>query len=345
MKTPSVFRSLLRILLNELLKRRSIMTNFTEFALIEINVPISLVRYSKTIYKKYHFTENPLHFDAFLSTDALMHQPSAKLAIATVENNLDETDTETFYGRLLRENTSSNTMTVHLFSAFTHPLKQIYQENYAIESINLSDSLGNRAIQVNRNICHEITMDELLKQYYSRNYVHKTPNNFTVAKNLQKFINDYQQEIHIAYRLGLFTKNLKESVHNNFEFETDSTSSELLSSNAITTNPDKNLTLEDFLQNKPDSMSVEEFLDDLLKDTDYDQTSITDYLDIINDPNINDYLTIKMTNKETNDSISFTIFVTEPYNSDLDEINSKEIADEIIAWLAKVLDGIISNLT
>lgn len=318
------------------------MTNFTEFSLIEINVPVSLVRYSETIYKKYHFTENPLHFDAFLSTDALMHQPSAKLAIAAVENNLDETDTETFYGRLLRENTSSNTVTVHLFSAFTHPLKQIYQENYAVESINLSDSLGNRAIQVNRDICHEITMDELLALYSSKNYVRKTPNNFTVAKNLQEFINDYQKEIHIAYRLGLFTKNLKESVHNNFEFETDSAPSELLSSNAITTNPDKNLTLEDFLRNKPDSMSVEEFLEDLLEDTDY-RTSINDYLDLINDPSINDYLTIKMTNKETNDSISFTIFVTEPYNSDLDEITSEEIADEAIAWIAKVINDIFLN--
>lgn len=318
------------------------MTNFTEFSLIEINVPVSLVRYSETIYKKYHFTENPLHFDAFLSTDALMHQPSAKLAIAAVENNFSETDTETFYGRLLRENTSSNTVTVHLFSTFTHPLKQIYQENYAVESINLSDSLGNRAIQVNRDICHEITMDELLARYSSKNYVRKTPNNFTVAKNLQEFINDYQKEIHIAYRLGLFTKNLKESVHNNFEFETDSAPSELLSSNAITTNTDKNLTLEDFLRNKPDSMSVEEFLEDLLEDTDY-RTSINDYLDLINDPSINDYLTIKMTNKETNDSISFTIFVTEPYNSDLDEITSEEIADEAIAWIAKVINDIFLN--
>lgn len=318
------------------------MTNFTEFALIEINVPVSLVRYSETIYKKYHFTENPLHFDAFLSTDALMHQPSAKLAIAAVENNLDETDTETFYGRLLRENTSSNTVTVHLFSTFTHPLKQIYQENYAIESINLSDSLGNRAIQVNRDICHEITADELLARYSSKNYVHETPNNFTVAKNLQEFINDYQKEIHIAYRLGLFTKNLKESVHNNFEFETDSAPSELLSSNAITTNPDKNLTLEDFLRNKPDSMSVEEFLEDLLEDTDYGM-AINDYLDLINDPSINDYLTITMTNKETNDRISFTIFVTEPYNSDLDEITSEEIADEAIAWLANVIGDVVSN--
>lgn len=318
------------------------MTNFTEFALIEINVPVSLVRYSETIYKKYHFTENPLHFDAFLSTDALMHQPSAKLAIASLENNLDETDTETFYGRLLREDTSSNILTVHLFSAFTHPLKQIYQENYAVESINLSDSLGNRAIQVNKNICQEITMDELLARYSSKNYVRETPNNFTVAKNLQEFINDYQKEIHIAYRLGLFTKNLKESVQNNFEFETDSAPSELLSSNAITTNPDKNLTLEDFLRNKPDSMSVEEFLEDLLEDTDYGM-AINDYLDRINDPCINDYLTIKMTNKETNDSVSFTIFVTEPYNSDLDEINSKEIADEAIAWLANVIRDVVKN--
>lgn len=271
-----------------------------------------------------------------------MHQPSAKLAIAAVENNLDETDTETFYGRLLRENTSSNTVTVHLFSTFTHPLRQIYQENYAVESINLSDSLGNRAIQVNRNICHEITMDELLARYSSKNYVRETPNNFNVAKNLQEFINDYQKEIHIAYRLGLFTKNLKESVHNNFEFETDSTPSELLSSNAITTNPDKNLTLEDFLRNKPDSMSVEEFLDELLEDTDYG-TSINSYLDLINDPCINDYLTITMTNKETNDSVSFTIFVTEPYNSDLDEITSEEIADEAIAWLANVIGDVVSN--
>lgn len=318
------------------------MTNFTEFSLIEINVPVSLVRYSETIYKKYHFTEQPLHFDAFLSTDALMHQPSAKLAIASVENNFSETDTETFYGRLLRENISSNTVTVHLFSAFTHPLKQIYQENYAVESINLSDSLGNRAIQVNRDICHEITMDELLARYSSKNYVRKTPNNFTVAKNLQEFINDYQKEIHIAYRLGLFTKNLKESVHNNFEFETDSAPSELLSSNAITTNPDKNLTLEDFLRNKPDSMSVEEFLDDLLEDTDAGM-SIDDYLDRINDPSINDYLTITMTNKETNDSVSFTIFVTEPYNSDLDEITSEEIADEAIAWISKVIGDVVSN--
>lgn len=318
------------------------MTNFTEFALIEINVPVSLVRYSETIYKKYHFAENPLHFDAFLSTDALMHQPSTKLAIAAVENNLNETDTETFYGRLLREDTSSNTVTVHLFSAFTHPLKQIYQENYAVESINLSDSLGNRAIQVNKNICQEITMDELLAQYSSKNYVRKTPNNFTVAKNLQEFINDYQKEIHIAYRLGLFTKNLKESVHNNFEFETDSTPSELLSSNAITTNPDKNLTLEDFLRNKPDSMSVEEFLEDLLEDTDYGM-AINDYLDLINNPSINDYLTIKMTNKETNDSVSFTIFVTEPYNSDLDEITSEEIADEAITWLAKVISDVVAK--
>lgn len=318
------------------------MTYINEFALIEINVPVSLVRYSETIYKKYYFTENPLHFDAFLSTDALMHQPSAKLAIAAVENNLDETDTETFYGRLLRENTSSNTVTVHLFSTFTHPLRQIYQENYAVESINLSDSLGNRAIQVNRNICHEITMDELLARYSSKNYVRETPNNFNVAKNLQEFINDYQKEIHIAYRLGLFTKNLKESVHNNFEFETDSTPSELLSSNAITTNPDRNLTLEDFLRNKPDSMSVEEFLDELLEDTDYG-TSINSYLDLINDPCINDYLTITMTNKETNDSVSFTIFVTEPYNSDLDEITSEEIADEAIAWLAKVIRDVVSN--
>lgn len=317
------------------------MTNFTEFSLIEINVPVSLVRYSETIYKKYHFTEQPLHFDAFLSTDALMHQPSAKLAIAAVENNFNETDTETFYGRLLRENTSSNTVTVHLFSAFTHPLKQIHQENYAVESINLSDSLGNRAIQVNRDICHEITMDELLARYSSKNYVRKTPNNFTVAKNLQEFINDYQKEIHIAYRLGLFTKNLKESVHNNFEFETDSAPSELLSSNAITTNPDKNLTLDDFLRNKPDSMSVEEFLDELLEDTDYG-TAIHDYLDLINDPSINDYLTIKMTNKETNDSVSFTIFVTEPYNSDLDEITSEEIADEAIAWLSNVINDVFN---
>lgn len=318
------------------------MTNFTEFALIEINVPVSLVRYSETIYKKYHFTENPLHFDAFLSTDALMHQPSAKLAIAAVENNFSETDTETFYGRLLRENTSSNTVTVHLFSTFTHPLKQIHQENYAIESINLSDSLGNRAIQVNRDICHEITADELLARYSSKNYVRETPNNFTVAKNLQEFVNDYQKEIHIAYRLGLFTKNLKESVHNNFEFETDSAPSELLSSNAITTNPDKNLTLDDFLRNKPDSMSVEEFLEDLLEDTDYGM-AINDYLDRINDPCINDYLTIKMTNKETNDSVSFTIFVTEPYNSDLDEITSEEIAEEIIAWIANVINDVVKN--
>ena len=317
------------------------MTNFTEFALIEINVPVSLVRYSETIYKKYHFTENPLHFDAFLSTDALMHQPSAKLAIAAVENNFSETDTETFYGRLLRENTSSNTVTVHLFSTFTHPLKQIYQENYAVESINLSDSLGNRAIQVNRDICHEITMDELLARYSSKNYVRKIPNNFTVAKNLQEFINDYQKEIHIAYRLGLFTKNLKKSIHNNFEFETDSAPSELLSSNAITTNPDKNLTLEDFLRNKPDSMSVEEFLEDLLEDTDYGM-AINDYLDLINDPCINDYLTITMTNKETNDSISFTIFVTEPYNSDLNEITSEEIADETIAWLSNVINDVVN---
>lgn len=318
------------------------MTNFTEFSLIEINVPVSLVRYSETIYKKYHFTEQPLHFDAFLSTDALMHQPSAKLAIASVENNLDETDTETFYGRLLHENTSSNTVTVHLFSSLTHPLKQIYQENYAVESINLSDSLGNRAIQVNRDICHEITMDELLARYSSRKYVRETPNNFTVAKNLQEFINDYQKEIHIAYRLGLFTKNLKESVHNNFEFETDSAPSKLLSSNAITTNPDKNLTLEDFLRNKPDSMSVEKFLDDLLEDTDYGM-AINDYLDRINDPSINDYLTITMTNKETNDCISFTIFVTEPYNSDLDEITSEKIADEAITWISKVIGDVVSN--
>lgn len=318
------------------------MTYINEYPLIEINVPVSLVRYSETIYKKYYFTENPLHFDAFLSTDALMHQPSAKLAIASLENNLNETDIETFYGRLLRENTSSNTVTVHLFSAFTHPLKQIHQENYAVESINLSDSLGNRAIQINRDICHEITMDELLARYSSKNYVRETPNNFTVAKNLQEFINDYQKEIHIAYRLGLFTKNLKESVHNNFEFETDSALSELLSSNAITTNPDKNLTLEDFLRNKPDSMSVEEFLDELLEDTDYDRASIANYLDLINDPSINDYLTIKMTNKETNDSVSFTIFVTEPYNSDLDEINSKEIADEAIAWLSNVINDVVN---
>ena len=147
------------------------MTNVSEYPLIEINVPVSLVQYSETIYKKYHFTENPLHFDAFLSTDALLHQPSAKLAIASLENNVSETDTETFYGRLLRENTSSNIATVHLFSALTHPLKQIYQENYAVESINLSDSLGNRAIQINRDICHEITMDELLARYSSKNYV------------------------------------------------------------------------------------------------------------------------------------------------------------------------------
>lgn len=319
------------------------MTNFTEFSLIEINVPVSLVRYSETIYKKYHFTEQPLHFDAFLSTDALMHQPSAKLAIAAVENNFSETDTETFYGRLLREDTSSNILTVHLFSSLTHPLKQIHQENYAVESINLSDSLGNRAIQVNRNICHEITADELLARYSSKNYVRKTPNNFTVAKNLQEFIDDYQKEIHIAYRLGLFTKNLKESVHNNFEFETDSAPSELLSSNAITTNPDKNLTLDDFLRNKPDSISVEKFLEDLLEDTDYDKASIANYLDLINDPSINDYLTIKMTNKETNDSVSFTIFVTEPYNSDLDEITSEEITDEAIAWLANVIGDVVSN--
>lgn len=318
------------------------MTNVSEFPLIEINVPVSLVRYSETIYKKYHFTENPLHFDAFLSTDALLHQPSAKLAIAAVENNLDETDTETFYGRLLREDTSSNILTVHLFSAFTHPLKQIYQENYAVESINLSVSLGNRAIQVNRDIFHEITMDELLARYSSKNYVRKTPNNFTVAKNLQEFINDYQKEIHIAYRLGLFTKNLKESVHNNFEFETDSAPSKLLSSNAITIYPYKNLTLEDFLRNKPDSIPVEKFLDDLLEDTDAGM-SINDYLDLINDPSINNYLTITMTNKETNDRISFTIFVTEPYNSDLDEITSEEIANEIIKWLADVIRDVVKN--
>lgn len=318
------------------------MTNFTEFALIEINVPVSLARYSETIYKIYHFTEQPLRFDAFLSTDALMHQPSAKLAIAAVENNINETDTETFYGRLLREDTSSNTVTVHLFSAFTHPLKQIYQENYAVESINLSESLGNRAIQVNRNLCHEITMDELLARYSSKNYVHETPNNFTVAKNLQEFINDYQKEIHIAYRLGLFTKNLKESVHNNFEFKVDSAPSELLSSKAITIYPYKNLTLDDFLRNKPDSMSVEKFLDDLLEDTDAGM-SIDDYLDSINDPSINDYFTITMTNKETNDRVSFTIFVTEPYNSDLDEITSKEIAEEIITWLANVIRDVVKN--
>ena len=319
------------------------MTNVSEYPLIEINVPVSLVRYSETIYKKYHFTEPPLHFDAFLSTDALLHQPSAKLAIASLENNVNETDTETFYGRLLREDTSSNIVTVHLFSALTHPLKQIYQENYAVESINLSDSLGNRAIQVNRNICQEITMDELLARYSSKNYVRETPNNFTVAKNLQEVINDYQKEIHIAYRLGLFTKNLKESVHNNFEFEVDSAPSELLSNKAITIYPYKSLTLDDFLRNKPDSMSVEKFLDDLLEDTDYDRASIQDYLDRINDLSVNDYLTITMTNKETNDSVSFTIFVTEPYNSDLDEITSEEIAEEIIKWLANVIRDVVKN--
>ena len=71
--------------------------------------------------------------------------------------------------------------------------------------------------------------------------------------------------------------------------------------------------------------------------------SIDDYLDRINDPSINDYLTIKMTNKETNDSVSFTIFVTEPYNSDLDEITSEEIADEAIAWLANVIRDVVKN--
>lgn len=50
-----------------------------------------------------------------------------------------------------------------------------------------------------------------------------------------------------------------------------------------------------------------------------------------------------MTNKETNDSVSFTIFVTEPYNSNLDEINSEEIADEIIAWLAKVISDVVAK--
>lgn len=318
------------------------MTNVSEYPLIEINVPVSLARYSETIYKKYHFTEQPLRFDAFLSTDALMHQPSAKLAIAAVTDNVNETDTETFYGRLVREDTSSNIVTVHLFNSLTHPLKQIYQENFCIESINLSDSLGNRAIQINKNICQEITMDELLARYSSKNYVRETPNNFTVAKNLQEFIDDYQKEIHIAYRLGLFTKNLKESVHNNFEFETDSAPSELLSSKAITIYPYKNLTLDDFLRNKPDSMSVEKFLDDLLEDTDAGM-SIDDYLNSINDPSINDYLTITMTNKETNDRVSFTIFVTEPYNSDLDEINSKEIADEIIKWLTNVIRNVVKN--
>lgn len=196
------------------------------------------------------------------------------------------------------------------------------------ESINLFKSLRNCAIHINRNIYHEITADELLARYSSKKYVRKTPNNFTVTKNLQEFINDYQKEIHIAHQLNFFTKNLKESVHNNFEFKTDSTPSELLSSKAITTNPYRNLTLDDFLQNKPDSMSVEEFLKDLLEDTDYGM-SINDYLDRINDPYINDYFTIKMTNKETNDSISFTIFVTEPYNSNLYEINSEEIAEII----------------
>lgn len=50
-----------------------------------------------------------------------------------------------------------------------------------------------------------------------------------------------------------------------------------------------------------------------------------------------------MTNKETNDRVSFTIFVTEPYNSDLDEINSEEIADEIIAWLTNVIRDVAKN--
>ena len=50
-----------------------------------------------------------------------------------------------------------------------------------------------------------------------------------------------------------------------------------------------------------------------------------------------------MTNKETNDSVSFTIFVTEPYNSDLDEITSEEIADEAIAWISDVIKSVVAR--
>ena len=58
-----------------------------KYPLVRITVPVSLIKSDKGLLKEYHFTENPLRFDPYLSHDAALHQQSANITLAAMNHN------------------------------------------------------------------------------------------------------------------------------------------------------------------------------------------------------------------------------------------------------------------
>ena len=239
--------------------------------------------------------------------------------------NITEIDKEIFYGRILEENSSTQTASVYIFNSFDHILTQIYQQHFAKAPIY--DQLGGQILTIKKDLCQIITMDDLIKTYQKR-YIHRTtPNNFTVAKKLQDFIARNQKKIHLAYRLGFFRSSK--------QIKVDSNTCVAFTDQTYNLTPEENLTLEDFLQNKPDSLTVEEFIEQMLEDEDVD-TDIDKFLTQISNGPYKNYLKIKMIN-DFDEETFLTIFPTDPYLSDFDEIMSQACAKEIQTWLENVL--------
>lgn len=293
--------------------------------LVKITVPVNLSENQGDILKNYHFNEEPIRINAYFSPDAALHQQSITLTIGLIEKDLSVTDTEIFYGRILEENPSTQTASVYIFNSYDHLLRQIHQQRFAKAPIHYQ--LGGQILTIKKDLCQMITMDNLVESYQKR-YTHRTtPNNFTVAKNLQEYITNHQKQIHLAYRLGLF--------RSNEHIEIDTNTCIAFTDQTINLAPEENLTLQDFLQQKPDSLTVEEFTESILEDQDV-ETTIDDYLTDLSYEMHKDYLIIKMTNN-LDEKIYFTIFPTDPYLSDFDEIVSEKWVKDIQEWLENVL--------
>lgn len=295
--------------------------------LVRITIPVSVSDDHGNILKNYHFSDEPIKINAYLSPDATLHQQSTNITIkGLIEKDMSVTDTETFYGRILEENPSNQTASVYIFSSYDHILTQIHQQRFVKAPIY--EQLGGHTVTVKKEDCQIITMEELVNMYQER-YRHRTaPNNFTVTKDLQEMIASHQKQIHLAYRLGLFQSN--EPV-----IEIDTNTCIAFTDETINLAPEENLTLQDFLQQKPDSLTVEEFTESILEDQDV-ETTINEFLTDLSHGLHKDYLIIKMTNN-LGEKIYFTIFPTDPYLSDFDEITSEEWAKNIQEWLENVL--------
>lgn len=293
--------------------------------LVKITVPVNLSENQGDILKNYHFNEEPIRINAYFSPDAALHQQSITLTMSLIEKDLSVTDTEIFYGRILEENPSTQTASVYIFNSYDHILTQIYQQRFTKAPIY--DQLGGQILTIKKDLCQIITMDDLVESYQKRYTHHTTPNNFTVAKNLQEYIANHQKQIHLAYRLGLF--------RSNEHIEIDTNTCIAFTDQTINLAPEENLTLQDFLQQKPDSLTVEEFTESILEDQGV-ETTIDEYLTQISNGPYKDYLKIKMIN-DFDEKIYFTIFPTDPYLSDFDEIVSEKWVKDIQEWLENVL--------